>query len=76
MNIKVVFIEKEILTENIKEQLEAAGATVIVVDKEHLKEEFDKCDMHYFHCCILGSNEFLEEVKDSEVRTIQVGVKW
>lgn len=69
-NIRTVFLEEEIAEDRIVKELSDAGARVIITDKASLLSEIKNTDTHLFSCCVVGGCDFVEQVKNTDIRAI------
>lgn len=71
VNIRIVFIEQGTVEEPTLKKLEKAGIEVVLTNKDELKAEIEDSGVHFFNCCVIGGVEFINEIKDTEIRAIE-----
>lgn len=69
-NIRTVFVEKEIAEQNAVMAIEKEGARVIITEKDHLLNNIESSDTHFFNCCVIGGRDFVEQAKNTNIRAI------
>lgn len=70
-NIKTVFIENEIAEDNAVKAIKKEGARVIITNKNDLVSDIENSNTHFFNCCVIGGDDFVEQVKHTEIRAIK-----
>ncbi len=76
INIKAIFVEKELSNEKIQDALRSDGAIVIVVDCENLNDVIQNIRVPLFNQCAVGKSEqFLSKAKELGIRCVRTDEK-